>query len=46
MLEGLDENRRGQALGALRATVTAHVTADGVTFNSSAWVVRAIQAPS
>jgi SAM-dependent methyltransferase len=44
MLEGLDENRRDQALGALRATVTAHATADGVTYNSGAWLTRAQRA--
>jgi SAM-dependent methyltransferase len=44
MLEGLDENRRDQALGALRATVTAHATADGVTYNSGTWLTRAQRA--
>jgi len=44
MLDGLDENRRVQALGALRATVTAHATADGVTYNSGAWLTRAQRA--
>lgn len=41
MLEGLDEDRRAQALAALRATVTAHSTGDGVVYNSGAWLIRA-----
>lgn len=44
MLEGLDEDRRPQALAALRATVTAHSTADGVVYNSGAWLIRAQRA--
>jgi SAM-dependent methyltransferase len=41
MLEGLDESQRSRALGALRATVTAHSTADGVVYRSGAWLIRA-----
>jgi hypothetical protein len=41
MLDGLDEDRRTQALGALRATIDAHSTADGVVYRSSAWLIRA-----
>jgi len=44
MLEGLDEERRARALDALRATVTAHSTADGVVYNSGAWLIRAQRA--
>lgn len=44
MLEGLDENSRARALAALRATVTAHSTADGVVYESSAWLIRARRA--
>jgi SAM-dependent methyltransferase len=43
MLEGLDANRRAQALGALRATVAAHTTA-GVVYTSGAWLIRAQRA--
>lgn len=44
MLEGLDADRRAQALGALRATVDAHTTAGGVVYNSGAWLIRAQRA--
>ena len=44
MLEGLDNDQRGQALATLRATVTAHATADGVTYNSGTWLTRAQRA--
>jgi SAM-dependent methyltransferase len=44
MLDGLNENRRAQALGALRATVTTHSTADGVIYKSGAWLIRAQRA--
>ena len=44
MLEGLDAGRRAQALGALRATVAAHTTADGVVYRSGAWLIRAQRA--
>ena len=44
MLEGLDDNQRGKALGALRATVAAHATADGVVYDSGAWLVQARRA--
>src|SRR5262249_46534511 len=44
MLEGLDEDRRARALDALRATIAAHTTADGVIYNSSAWLIRAQRA--
>jgi len=41
MLEGLDNDQRGQALAALRATVTAHATTNGVIYHSAAWLIRA-----
>jgi hypothetical protein len=41
MLEGLDPSGRERALDALRATVNAHSTSDGVTFASGAWLIRA-----
>ncbi|MGW1770872.1 class I SAM-dependent methyltransferase [Streptomyces sp. NPDC002104] len=41
MLEGLDEEGRRRAIGALRATLTAHDTGDGVLYASAAWIVRA-----
>lgn len=41
MLEGLDEDQRAQALGALRATVAAHATPGGVIYRSAAWLIRA-----
>ena len=44
MLEGLGQDRRAQALAALRATVTAHSTADGIVYRSSAWLTRARRA--
>ena len=44
MLEGLDGNSRARALAALRATVTAHSTADGVLYESGAWLIRAQRA--
>jgi hypothetical protein len=44
MLEGLDADRRAQALGALRATVDAHTTAGGVIYDSGAWLIRAQRA--
>jgi SAM-dependent methyltransferase len=41
MLHGLDEAGRGQALGNLRATVTAHDTGRGVLYQSGTWLVCA-----
>jgi len=41
MLEGLDESGRRSALDALRATTAAHETADGVLYESGAWLIRA-----
>jgi hypothetical protein len=32
MLDGLDDTGRKRALDALRATVTAHASSDGITF--------------
>jgi hypothetical protein len=44
MLEGLDEDRRARTLAALRATITAHNTAEGVVYRSGAWLIRARRA--
>jgi SAM-dependent methyltransferase len=41
MLHGLDDNQRGQALGNLHATVTAHATSHGVLYQSAAWLICA-----
>ncbi len=41
MLEGLGDDARARALDALRSTMVAHETADGVTFDSAVWVIRA-----
>ena len=44
MLDGLDEHRRTQALGALRASIDAHSTVGGVVYRSAAWLIRARRA--
>jgi SAM-dependent methyltransferase len=44
MLRDLDATRRAQALAALRETVEAHETPEGVLFASAAWLVRARRA--
>ncbi|MGH4025799.1 MAG: class I SAM-dependent methyltransferase [Pseudonocardiaceae bacterium] len=41
MLRGLDDTGRTHALDALRATVEAHATDDGVWYGSAAWIVTA-----
>lgn len=41
MLEGLDDRARSRAQDALRATITAHRTADGVLYGSAAWIIHA-----
>jgi SAM-dependent methyltransferase len=41
MLEGLDDGGRTHAIDALRATIDAHQTADGVLYESGAWIVTA-----
>jgi SAM-dependent methyltransferase len=43
MLEGLDEAGHARAVDALRATMAAHETSDGVVFGSAAWIIRAIR---
>jgi SAM-dependent methyltransferase len=45
MLQGLDDNDRARALGALRATIDAHYTARGVTFDSTSWLITATRRP-
>ena len=44
MLQGLDETGRRRAMDALRATMAAHETGDGVVLGSAAWTVRATRA--
>lgn len=41
LLKDLDEPRRGAALAELRAVVEAHLTADGVQFGATAWLISA-----
>lgn len=41
MLDGLDDARRAGALDALRTTIAAHETADGVVYESAAWIITA-----
>jgi SAM-dependent methyltransferase len=41
MLRGLDDDGRAAAQDALRATVAAHTTPDGVVYDSAAWIIRA-----
>ncbi|MGY1636274.1 class I SAM-dependent methyltransferase [Geodermatophilus sp. SYSU D00742] len=44
MIEKLDAAGRERALGALRASLTAHETPDGVAYGSAAWLVVAHRA--
>jgi SAM-dependent methyltransferase len=44
MLEGLDDTGRAHAVDALRTTMAAHETSDGVVFGSAAWTIRATRA--
>jgi SAM-dependent methyltransferase len=41
MLRGLDDSGRGRASDALHAAMDAHVTSEGVVFDSAAWTIRA-----
>ncbi|HEV7535809.1 MAG TPA: class I SAM-dependent methyltransferase [Acidimicrobiia bacterium] len=41
LLADLDEAKKAEALGNLRASVAAHQTPDGVVFGSTAWVMTA-----
>jgi len=41
MLEGLDDVGRATAQDALRSTIAAHATPDGVVYDSAAWIIRA-----
>ena len=41
MLDGLDTTGRTRALDALRRTLAAHATGDGVTYHSAAWIIEA-----
>ena len=41
MLDGLDDPGRSRALDALHASLAAHETADGVLYESAAWLITA-----
>ncbi|WP_208028301.1 hypothetical protein [Rhabdothermincola sediminis] len=41
MLEGLDDDGRSRALGALRSSIEAHAGSAGVLYASAAWLIRA-----
>ena len=41
LMQGLDDDGRARALAALRASLEAHAGADGVRYDSAAWLVRA-----
>jgi SAM-dependent methyltransferase len=41
MLDGLDDERRAQALEALRRSIEAHQTHDGVLYDSGVWLTLA-----
>ena len=41
MLNGLDPDARERAIDALRATIAAHETTQGVMFGSAGWIIRA-----
>lgn len=41
MLDGQYQRRRAEAVEALRRTLAAHLTADGVRFRSAAWLITA-----
>ena len=43
MLEGLDDAARAGALAALRASMEAHQTPDGVVYRSGAWTIGAVK---
>jgi SAM-dependent methyltransferase len=44
LLRDLDDDARAQALTALRATIDAHETPDGVLYPSAAWIITARRA--
>jgi hypothetical protein len=41
MLQGLDDDGRAVAQDALRATIAAHATTEGVVYDSAAWIIQA-----
>lgn len=43
MLQGLDGAGQVRAIGALRGTLAAHATDDGVVFDSAMWLVTAVR---
>lgn len=44
MLVDLDDTTRADTMAALRATLAAHLGADGVTYRSAMWIVTAERA--
>jgi SAM-dependent methyltransferase len=44
LLRDVDDTRCAQAVAALRATIEAHETADGVLYPSAAWIIQARRA--
>jgi ubiquinone/menaquinone biosynthesis C-methylase UbiE len=46
MLQDVDEHDRKRALDALRATIDAHQTGRGVTFDSASWLISASRHPA
>jgi hypothetical protein len=44
MLQGLDDSGRGRASDGLHAAMAAHVSSEGVVFDSAAWTIRAKRA--
>jgi SAM-dependent methyltransferase len=43
MLRDLDDDARTRALAALRATIVAHDTGDGVLYPSATWIIGAVR---
>ena len=43
LLEGVDADTEARALDALRATMQARATADGVVFDSRTWMLRGVR---
>jgi hypothetical protein len=43
MLDGLDAAGRTTAKAALRSTIDAHETPDGVVYESAVWIITALR---
>jgi SAM-dependent methyltransferase len=43
MLDGLDDHQRAAAMEALRSTIAAHATPEGVLYESAVWIIRGIR---